>query len=198
MAGLLTAVGLAAPAGLNAYLVLLIVGLAARIAGTVVLPPALAWLGNPWVLVVLGAALTAEIFIAKMPRLAPASERIGLAVRPIAGALVAMAGAAATDLAPLAAAAVGAVCAGAVHLLKAAVRARVTTASGGLAIPLVSMLEDLVAATGAVLTLLRPLAGVMVALTIVALLVGLLLVLRRHGHQSRLPEPPEAPTATGA
>ncbi len=125
MAGLLTAVGLAAPAGLNAYLVLLIVGLAARVAGTIVLPPALAWLGNPWVLVALGAALTAEIFITKMPRLAPASERIGLAVRPIAGALVAMAGAAATDLAPVAAAAIGAVCAGAVHLLKAAVRARV-------------------------------------------------------------------------
>ena len=104
----MTAIGVATPAGLNAYLVLFIVGLAARVTGRVALPDGLAWLANSWVLVALGAAVTAEIFVAKTPHLAPYSDRIGVVVRPLAGALVAVACTAAMEANAVAMAVLGA------------------------------------------------------------------------------------------
>ncbi len=57
MLEVLTGTGLAVAAGLNAYIPLLVLGLAGRFIDFVELPAAWAWLSNEWVLAILGALL---------------------------------------------------------------------------------------------------------------------------------------------
>ncbi len=57
MLEVLTGTGLAVAAGLNAYIPLLILGLAGRFVDFVELPAAWSWLSNEWVLAILGALL---------------------------------------------------------------------------------------------------------------------------------------------
>jgi len=51
----LTALGLSAAAGLNAYIPLLLVGLLARFTDVVTLPDSAAWIAETWALVVVGS-----------------------------------------------------------------------------------------------------------------------------------------------
>ena len=67
MLELLTGTGLAVAAGLNAYVPLLIIGLAARFFDFVQLPPAWNWLSNEWVLLIIAVLLVIEIVADKIP-----------------------------------------------------------------------------------------------------------------------------------
>lgn len=85
---LLTGAGLATAAGLNAYIPLLVFGLAARFLDWVQLPPAWAWLSNEWVLLVIGVLLVLEIVADKIPAVDSVNDIVQTVVRPTAGGIL--------------------------------------------------------------------------------------------------------------
>src|SRR5690606_23928322 len=87
MLELLTGAGLAAAAGLNAYIPLLVMGLAGRLAW-IQLPGGWTWLQNEWVLVVIGVLLVVEIVADKVPAVDSINDWIQTVVRPASGGIV--------------------------------------------------------------------------------------------------------------
>lgn len=149
----LTGAGLALSAGLNAYVPLLIVGLAGRFTELLELPEGWSWLANDWVLVILGVLLLVEVVADKIPVVDHINDVLQSVVRPVAGGLAFGSGSAAetvavTDPAEFFASnqwvpiAVGVVLALSVHVTKAVGRATVNAATVGTAAPLVSTAED--------------------------------------------------------
>lgn len=168
---LFQAVGLSTPAGLNAYLVLLLVGLAARFTTLIQLRPEFAWLSNEWVLLGLGALLVGEVVVDKVVGLDHLNDVLGTVVRPLAGALLFVAnGNLLGDMSPWLAAAIGLLLAGSVHGGKALARPVVSVATAGLGNPVVSLIEDGVAAVTAVLAIVAPVlaVGLIVLLAVLA------------------------------
>lgn len=167
------AIGLAACAGLRAWLPLLLTGLLARF-DTLELGAAFQFLKSDRALIVFGAATLIELLGDKFPAFDHALDAIGTVLRPAAGALLA-----ASVLwqihDPLLALAlgviVGAPSALVPHAAKSALRAVSTTLTGGIFNPLLSLLEDAIALGLFVLAVLVPmLLAVLVALTAVLLL----------------------------
>ena len=157
---LLTGLGLAAPAGLNAYLPLLILALADRFSDAVTLAPPYDFLSSNWGIAILIVLLTIELVVDKVPGLDHANDLIQSAIRPAAGAVLAMA--ATSDVAainPVLALLLGLVAAGSVHAAKATSRPAITLTTGGLGNPLVSVGEDALAAVTSLGRHLRPAAG---------------------------------------
>jgi hypothetical protein len=173
----LTGTGLAASAGLNAYIPLLVMGLLARFTDMVDLPDGWAWLSNGWVLVILGVLLAIEVVADKVPLVDHANDVVQTVVRPTAGGLAFGAGSSAQTVTvsdpgsffsshqwvPVVAGVLIALC---VHGVKAAARPVVNTATAGFGAPVVSTAEDIGSVTMSLLALLVP----------VLVLVGLLLL----------------------
>lgn len=150
---LLTGLGLASAAGLNAYIPLLAMGLLARFTELVNLPPGWAWLENGWVMVIVAVLLTVEVVADKIPALDSVNDAIQTVVRPTAGGIVFGAGTASQTAAvadpgafvtsgqwiPIA---IGVVVALVMHLTKTAVRPVANVATAGLAAPVLSTVED--------------------------------------------------------
>ena len=180
LTSLLTAVGVTAPAGLNAYLALLIVGLAARFTSLVTLEAPYDLLTNTWVLVGLAILLGVEVFADKVPVVDTINDTISTIIRPAAGGILFLANTRVIDLDPVLAGTLGLLLAGSVHGLKATTRPVVTAVSGGLANPLVSMIEDLFAAAGVILSLLAPLIGFILVVLLVTGMVMLAVAVRRR------------------
>src|ERR1700712_2063110 len=84
----LTGAGLAAAAGLNAYIPLLVLGLMSRFTDLVSLPAGWSWLENGWVQVILGVLLLIEIAADKIPAVDSINDWIQTVVRPAAGGIV--------------------------------------------------------------------------------------------------------------
>jgi hypothetical protein len=153
-----SAFGLSASAGLNAYIPLLVVGLVARFTDWVKLSPPYDTLANEWVLLVLFLLLVVEFFADKIPAVNHINDVIQTLVRPVAGAIIFAASAhALTNIAPILAMICGLLVSGTVHGAKAlAVRPAVTATTGGLANPVVSTAEDLLAFGLSILAVLIP------------------------------------------
>lgn len=153
-----SAFGLSFSAGLNAYIPLLVVGLMARYTDWIQLSPPWDTLSNPWVLLVLVVLLLIEFFADKVPAVNHINDAIQTFVRPVAGAIVFAASAhALTHVSPVIAMICGLLVSGAVHGAKAlAVRPAVTVTTGGLANPLVSTAEDILATILSVVAILVP------------------------------------------
>lgn len=153
--GILTGLGLAAPAGLNAWLTLLLVALSARFTGIVELGDDYDWLESTPAIAVLCGLVAVETVVDKIPGADHVNDIIGTVVRPASGAWVSAAtGTDAID--PTLAAALGAVLAGLVHGAKATARPVVTVGSLGTGNWLVSTIEDAVAVLAVVVALLIP------------------------------------------
>lgn len=164
----LTGLGLAAPAGLNAYLPLLIVALADRFTGLIELDRPYHFLSSLAGIGILILLLTVELVVDKIPGLDHANDLIQSAIRPAAGAGLMMA--ATSDwpaLNPVLALLIGLVAAGVVHTAKATTRPLITVGTGGMGNPLVSLVEDGIAGVTAVVALVLPL-GVLVLLLVFA------------------------------
>lgn len=190
LTGILTAIGLATPAGLNAYLALLIVGLAARFTDLIRLEAPYDLLSNTWVLVTIGVLLSVEVFADKLPGIDSINDLVGTVVRPAAGAILALASTREVGLDPVLATILGLLFAGSAHGVKATARPVLTTVTGGLANPVVSMIEDVVAAGAVVLTLLAPLVGALLVLLLLVILVLIWRWLRtRLARAGRRPDP---------
>lgn len=159
------AIALAASAGLRAWLPLLLAGGLARM-GVLDLGPTFQFLASNKALIVFGVATVIEIAGDKIPAVDHVLDVIGTPLRPAAGALLA-ASVLGTVSDPLTSivlgTAVGAPSALVPHAAKSALRAVSTAATGGLANPLLSLLEDLV-------SILTFVAAVLVPLLVVCLL----------------------------
>ncbi|HKP54136.1 MAG TPA: DUF4126 domain-containing protein [Chloroflexia bacterium] len=158
--------GLAAPAGLNAWLCLLIVGLLARFTTIITLQPPFTLLTDIWVLVALGVLLTIEVFADKIPAVDTVNDIIHTFIRPVAGGILfASYTGAVGGLDPTIGFILGLLAAGSVHAVKATTRPMITATTGGLANPLVSLVEDIIAGATTVLALFAaPCAALLMAL----------------------------------
>jgi hypothetical protein len=145
--GLLTAFGLAASAGLNAYIPLLIVALLGRYTTWFTLNSPWDALTSWWVIGALVILVLVEFFADKAPAVNHVNDAIQTFVRPAAGAILFAASAGAvSDIHPIVAMIAGLLVAGGVHTVKAAaVRPAVTATTGGVGNIPVSIAEDLVA-----------------------------------------------------
>jgi hypothetical protein len=173
------AIALAASAGLRAWLPLLLAGGLARL-GVLDLGSSFQFLSSTKALVLFGVATAIELVGDKIPAVDHALDVIGTPLRPLAGAVLA-ASVLGTVTDPLTSVvlgtAVGAPSALVPHAAKSVLRAASTTVTGGLANPVLSLIEDAI-------SLLTFILAVLVPLVVVALL-GLTLYLasrwlRRH------------------
>lgn len=173
---ILTALGLAAPAGLNAPLVLLLVGCAARFTGLIDLPGDYDFLESWAVLGGLALWLAVEEVVDKIPGADHVNDAINTALRPAAGSVVALA-VDQHDLSPVLTGTLGAVLAGATHAVKAGVRPLLTVGTVGFGNPVASVAEDVTAVVAVVVALVVP---VLVVLLLAGLVAALVLALRRR------------------
>jgi hypothetical protein len=180
------AVALAASAGLRAWLPLLAVGSLARI-DVLQLGEGFAFLESTPALAAFAVATVLEIVADKVPALDHGLDAISTFIRPMAGALLA-AGVIWQVNDPLWAAGlgivVGAPIAAAPHMAKSALRLASTATTGGLANPIVSVLEDIASAVLIFLALLVP------VLTVLALIIVGFFVVRLVRGRKRAPSAP--------
>ena len=187
----LTGAGLAAAAGLNAYIPLLAIGLLSRFTDLVSLPSGWAWLENGWVQIILGVLLVIEIVADKVPAIDSINDWIQTIVRPAAGGIVFGSGTVAqtatvTDpgtffssnaWVPIV---LGVLLALTVHVGKTAVRPAANLATAGIAAPVLSTIEDVFSAVMSFVALLLP---VLVIVWLVGLVIGGVALLRRMRHR---------------
>jgi hypothetical protein len=174
----LTGTGLAASAGLNAYIPLLTMGLLARFTDAIALPTGWDWLSNGWTLLILAGLLAIEMVADKVPLVDHMNDVVQTVVRPTAGGLAFGAGSASETVTvrdpgaffgshqwvPIAA---GVVIALGVHVVKSASRPVVNASTAGFGAPVASNAEDLSSVVMSVLAILLP----------VLVLVGLILMI---------------------
>ena len=170
MTEILSAFGLSAATGLNAYLPLLIVGLLARYTDWITLKAPWNALENMWVLLVLAILLLIETVVDKIPAADTVNDVIQTFIRPAAGAILFAAGSnIISDMSPVLAMICGILVAGSVHAAKATARPIVTASTGGLGNPIVSVVEDVVSAVSAFVSIVLPI----LAAAFIAALLGL-------------------------
>jgi len=167
LTSILSAFGLSGSAGLNAYLPLLIVALTARFTDLIVLKEPWDTLEHPWVIGVLAILLVIETFADKIPAINHINDAIQTFIRPAAGAILFAASAnVITDVHPAIALILGLFVAGSVHAAKSGLlRPAVTATTGGVANPIVSIIEDVIAAVISILAVVLP--AIMVAMLII-------------------------------
>jgi hypothetical protein len=168
--------GLAAPAGLNAFIPLLVVALADRISDSFNLGRPYDFLSSSSGIFIILMLLTVEIVVDKVPRADHVNDLVQSAVRPAAGAVLFMAANNHDrEVHPLIAMLFGLVIAGCVHWYKTTARPAITIETRGVGNPFVSMIEDALATVIAVLAVSVPILGA------IAVIVGAFL-LRRCYH----------------
>ncbi len=189
LSALLSGFGLAASAGLNAYIPLLIVSLGARLFPNLIpLAAPFQFITELWFIAAVAILLVIEVFADKVPVVDHANDLLGTVIRPAAGALLfaSMTGAV-QGLDPKVAAVAGLLVAGAAHGAKATARPIVTATTGGMGNPVVSTLEDVAALVTSVVALLMP-----ILIGVAAILFGVLFLLWRGRRRGPVAAPPPA------
>jgi hypothetical protein len=193
----LTGTGLAASAGLNAYIPLLTMGLLARFTDAIDLPNGWQWLSNGWVLAILTVLLAIEVVADKIPVVDHVNDIVQTVVRPTAGGLAFGAGSTSETVTvadpgaffsshqwvPIVS---GVLIALTVHGVKAASRPVVNVATGGVGAPVASTAEDVGSILMSLLAILLP---VLVLLAILVLIAAAVWVFRRRRRRRALAAP---------
>ncbi|MET8309634.1 MULTISPECIES: DUF4126 domain-containing protein [unclassified Micromonospora] len=193
MLEVLTGTGLAASAGLNAYIPLLTLGLLARYTDLIDLPSGWTWLGNGWVIVILAALLAVEMVADKVPVVDHVNDVVQTVVRPTAGGLAFGAGSSSETVTVSDPASffsshqwvpvvVGVLLAFGVHLLKSAARPVVNATTAGFGAPVASTAED---ATSVLVSLAAILLPVLVLAFLLGLVAFVYWFLRRRSERRR-------------
>ena len=173
---LFAAFGLSGAAGLNAWLPLFVSALLARL-GVVELADPFGDLEGTTALVVLGVLTAADFVGDKVPAVDHVLHTVGTVVAPASGAVLFTGQTGLeTDLPTAAAAVIGALVAGSVHVERAAVRGGSTVGTAGTANPLVSLGEDVLSGLLVAVAFLLP---VLAFVAVVALVVVGFLAVRR-------------------
>jgi uncharacterized membrane protein len=189
----LTGTGLAASAGLNAYIPLLVLGLLGRYTNLIDLPSGWTWLGNGWVIVILAVLLAVEMVADKVPVVDHVNDVVQTVVRPTAGGLAFGAGSSSETVTvsdpgsffsshqwvPVA---TGVLLAFGVHLLKSAARPVINATTAGFGAPVASTAED---ATSVVMSLVAVILPVLVLAFLVGLVIFVYWFLRRRSDRRR-------------
>lgn len=169
-------------AGWRLYLCVLATGIAMRV-GWIDAPanlPALDVLANPWVIGIAAVGTAAEFFADKLAWLDSLWDGVHTLIRPIGGALLALAIVDAQDPAwQVASLLLGGGAALASHGAKAGARALVNTSPEPFSNIVLSVGEDVATAGLLTLVVTHPMAAGVVALLLFAAVVGLLLLVRR-------------------
>jgi hypothetical protein len=150
MIAALTATGLAAAAGLNAYIPFLLIALLGRYTDLITLPTSYQWIESSWAIGIGTILLLVEVVLDKIPVVDSINDTIQTFIRPtIAGLLsAATTSAAALDHStwitqhPWVTIALGIVVAGLVHAGKASARPVINATTVGTGAPVVSSFED--------------------------------------------------------
>jgi hypothetical protein len=181
LTGIGAAFGLSTSAGLNAYIPLIIVALAARFpsdAPLIKLAEPYDVLSSWWIIGLLVVLLIIEITVDKIPAVDTINDVIQTFVRPTAGAILFAASAdVITDLSPVISLVAGLILAGSVHATKGAVRPAVTASTAGTGNWLVSAVEDIVATIVSIFAILIPILGF---LAFVFAMLGIIVLIRRR------------------
>ena len=182
---LLTGLGLALPAGLNAYIPLLAVALSDRYFGLIQLSAPYDTISSPAGILVISILLVVELLADKIPLVDHINDLINSIIRPAAGAVLVMASTDMVDfMNPILAMILGLLVAGSVHTVKAALRPTITVTTGGVGNPIVSAAEDGAAIGLSLVALLAP----VIVFLILAAQVMLFLQLMRRRRRRRLQE----------
>lgn len=182
---------LAAAAGLNAWMPLLILGLADRFFDQIQLPAAWSWLSSDIALWVLGGLLLLEIVADKVPVIDSINDAVQTVIRPASGGIAFGAGAGAETIrvddpaaffenANWVAIGVGILIALAVHIVKASIRPVANAATAGVAAPVVSTGEDVLSLLLSVFAIVIPVLGF---LLLIAAIVGAVIAIPRIRRQ---------------
>jgi hypothetical protein len=175
---LITGIGLAVAAGLNAYIPLLIAGLLIRF-DVVSFGAPYDLLGSTPALVVIGVLLAIEVFADKIPAVDSVNDVVQTVIRPASGAIL-FAGAATgidSEWSQALALVLGLATAASVHATKATARPVINVATAGVGAPVVSTVEDGFSVGLALTALLAP---VLALILMIVLLVWVVVLLRRR------------------
>jgi hypothetical protein len=177
----LLGLGLASATGLRTFLPLLMLALAARFEMFgVQLIDQMDWLVSWPAIAALGVATTAEFLGDKVPAIDHGLNAVGYVTRPVAGAIAAGSVFWAVDpaVAAVAGIIVGAPAALAFNAAQTGVRVGSTATTGGLGNPVVSLIEDVLAALTVIVAFLAP-------VVVPVLLIGLAIVVFRLARRLR-------------
>ncbi|MBE1484761.1 DUF4126 domain-containing protein [Plantactinospora soyae] len=191
----LTGTGLAASAGLNAYIPLLTMALLARFTELVNLPSGWNWLSNGWTIAILAVLLAVEVVADKVPVVDHVNDVVQTVVRPTAGGLAFGAGSGSETVTvsdpgqffgshqwvPIA---IGVIIALGVHGVKAAARPVINAGTAGFGAPVASTAEDATSVFVSLAAILLPVL-VLVFLLGVPFLVMWVVRRRRRRRQQR-------------
>lgn len=174
MLNIISAFGLAGSAGVNAYIPLFIVALAAHYPLNdpfIKLQAPYDAIGSWWAIMIIAFFLIIEMLADKVPAVDTINDGIQTFIRPAAGALLFAASAnILTDIHPALSLTAGLLTAGSVHAVKSTARPVVTAATGGTGNWAVSLIEDVTAVVMTLLAIFVPaLAGLM--LIVIAFMV---------------------------
>jgi hypothetical protein len=181
-----TAFGLASSAGLNAYIPLLIVAIAARFpldSPFLALAEPYDILGSWWAIGILAVLLIIEMTVDKIPAIDTLNDVIHTFVRPAAGAVLFAANSnVINDIHPALALTAGLLVAGGVHAAKGTTRPLITATTAGSGNWVVSLLEDIAAFFLSLFALLLPLIAGIFSL---GLIIFIILMYRRYKQRQR-------------
>jgi hypothetical protein len=164
---ILTGIGLATSAGLNAYIPLLMIGLLGRYTDLIDLPGTWQWLENGWVLGILAVLLAIEVVADKIPIVDHVNDAIQTVIRPTAGGLAFGAATSSQTVTvsdpggfftsnqwvPIVA---GIAISFIVHSMKAAARPLVNASTAGVGAPVASTAEDIFSVSMAFVAIIFP------------------------------------------
>jgi hypothetical protein len=170
---IISAFGLSASTGLNAYIPLLVVSLLARYTTLIKLNSPWDAMTSWWVIGVLIFLSVIEFFADKIPAVNHVNDIIQTFVRPTAGAIVFAASASnLTHVNPVLALVAGLLVSGGVHAVKSlAIRPIVTATTGGAGNIPVSIAEDATSTAVSVLSILVPVIAACLIVLVTTILV---------------------------
>jgi len=178
---LLSAFGLSTAAGLNAYVPLLVVGLLARYTSLIQLGEPFSLLSHPVVLLVIAVLALLDFVGDKIPVVDHALHAAGLIIAPVAGAILFMAANSdAGAVSPLLAAICGVLIAGTTQGARATARPLATVTTAGVANPVISFFEDVIALVLSVVAILVPVLAFLLVVLFAVLMVMLFRRLRQR------------------
>ena len=180
---ILSAFGLSASAGLNAYIPLLTVALLAKYTKLIQLNETWEPMTSWWVIGVLIFLSLVEFFADKIPAVNHVNDAIQTFIRPAAGAIVfAATSTQGVEVSPMLSLIAGLLVAGGVHAVKAlAIRPAVTATTGGVANVGVSVAEDITSTAVSFLSIILPVIIACILVLITALII--LRIFRKHREQ---------------
>jgi len=183
--GILSAFGLSASAGLNAYIPLLVVALLGRFTNLIQLSEPWDALTSWWIIGLLAVLSLVEFLADSSPAINHVNDAIQTFIRPAAGAILFAASAnVVTEISPILSIAAGILVAGGIHAVKSlAIRPVVTASTGGAGNIVVSVAEDITSTLVSILSVVVPALIAIVLIAVIAWLIW------RRTHRQEAPPP---------